>query len=183
MEDRYWNAIVECDKRFDGLFYYAVRTTGVFCHPSCKSKLPNRINVNIYYDSQQPVEEGFRPCKRCRPDRRSGWSPGRELVDKAIDIMTSEYDKSWRLEDLSERLFVDRYYLHRVFRDHIHMTPNEFLQKIRMDAARKMIKETDWTITEIALKVGFKNSAHFSTVFQKAVGAAPRDFRSKEISS
>lgn len=68
MQERYWQAIVANDASYDGTFYYAVTTTGIFCRPSCKSRVPKRENVRVFQDRQTAVAEHFRPCKRCRPD-------------------------------------------------------------------------------------------------------------------
>jgi len=68
MTDDMWKAIVECDSSYDGTFYYGLRTTKIFCKPSCKSKTPNRENVGIFATPENARRAGLRPCKRCRPD-------------------------------------------------------------------------------------------------------------------
>ncbi len=64
-----WQAVVNCDKGYDGLFFYGVTTTGIFCRPACRAKTPRRENVVFFGNAEQAIEAGFRPCKKCRPDR------------------------------------------------------------------------------------------------------------------
>ena len=64
-----WQAVKTCDQNFDGTFYYAVKSTGIYCHPSCKSKTPLKANVSFYEFSDSAERAGFRACKRCRPDK------------------------------------------------------------------------------------------------------------------
>jgi AraC family transcriptional regulator of adaptative response / methylphosphotriester-DNA alkyltransferase methyltransferase len=72
-----WQAVIECDKSYDGLFFYGVVTTGVFCRPSCRSKSPLRNNVLFFNGLDDAVKAGFRPCKKCRPDNdENKWHRG-----------------------------------------------------------------------------------------------------------
>jgi AraC family transcriptional regulator of adaptative response / methylphosphotriester-DNA alkyltransferase methyltransferase len=66
--DTMWDATVSCDKEYDGAFFYAVKTTGIFCRPSCKSRVPNKDNVSFFLNASEAQKAGYRPCKRCRPD-------------------------------------------------------------------------------------------------------------------
>lgn len=68
MQDIYWNAVKNSDPSYDGVFFYAVTTTNIFCRPSCKSRLPKREHVMFFRTKEEAKSKGFRPCKRCRPD-------------------------------------------------------------------------------------------------------------------
>ena len=76
-----WQALISCDKDYDGLYFYGVKTTGIFCRPSCKSRMPIRDNVIFFHNSRKAIEMGFRPCKRCRPDQVD-FEPNLELIKK-----------------------------------------------------------------------------------------------------
>ncbi|MGE5675577.1 MAG: Ada metal-binding domain-containing protein, partial [Mycobacterium leprae] len=91
MQEEEWRAITQCDPAYDGQFYYAVKTTGIFCRPSCKSRVPNRGNVIVFHSAHAAVEAGFRACKRCRPDQCHG--PAAELVQRALDYMAVHYSE------------------------------------------------------------------------------------------
>ena len=76
-----WDAVVHCDPTYDGQFFYGVKTTGIFCRPSCKSKTPLRENVEFFDEAAVASARGMRPCKRCRPDLLD-YAPTRELLSK-----------------------------------------------------------------------------------------------------
>jgi AraC family transcriptional regulator of adaptative response / methylphosphotriester-DNA alkyltransferase methyltransferase len=90
-DDEKWQAVVSCDKRYDGIFFYGVKTTGIFCKPSCKSKTPVRDNVVFFDHTAGAIENGFRSCKRCCPDKVF-FDPELEFVRRAKDVFDSEYN-------------------------------------------------------------------------------------------
>jgi AraC family transcriptional regulator, regulatory protein of adaptative response / methylphosphotriester-DNA alkyltransferase methyltransferase len=179
MNDEYWNAIVQCDKQFDGIFYYGVRTTGIFCRPSCSSKTPNKENVMIFLNNQMPVEEGFRPCKRCRPDQMIPFHPQKTLIEQAIDYLSSHYEKDIGLQELAASLYISPYYLQRTFKNITGMSPSQYRKIKRIEAAKERMENGPASVTEIAFEVGFKNSAYFSSVFKQITGLTPSEYRQK----
>ncbi|WP_442870390.1 Ada metal-binding domain-containing protein [Aneurinibacillus sp. Ricciae_BoGa-3] len=86
MKAEFWQAIVDCDQDYDGEFYYGVLTTGIFCRPSCKSRLPKINNVKLFQSIEDAENEGFRPCKRCRPQLLVNRSSAEELSPLFIRI-------------------------------------------------------------------------------------------------
>jgi AraC family transcriptional regulator, regulatory protein of adaptative response / methylphosphotriester-DNA alkyltransferase methyltransferase len=179
MNSVYWKAIRECDGTYDGVFWYGVKTTGIFCRPSCKSKLPKPSNVRIFRSADEAVKNGFRPCKRCRPDRMSWSGPHLEMAEQAAAWIRKNYDKSFTLQDISGALAVHPHYLHRVFRKQMGKTPAEYLTEIRLKAAREWLENTDKSLTEIALDAGFSSLSHFSRVFKHRYGLPPGLYRKK----
>lgn len=177
MEDVYWKAIVECDTAFDGDVFYGVKTTGIFCRPSCRSKTPKKENVVIFSNNSEPREDGFRPCKRCRPDLLNPSSAQDDLVNQAAALLSASYSRDWKLNNLAERLYISRFYLQRVFKQRLGLSPAEFLANRRIDAARELLTTTELSITEVAAETGFHNPAYFSTLFHKKTGVAPSKFR------
>ena len=87
-----WQAVENCDKSYDDIFIYGVKTTGIFCRPSCRSKTPVRTNIVFFTNPTNAIEAGFRPCKKCRPDKIV-FEPDLELVKKAV------VDKSCSIQD------------------------------------------------------------------------------------
>lgn len=180
MQKEYWEAIVSCDLSYDGVFYYGVKTTLIFCRPSCPSKTPNKENVAIYFDRETPAENGFRPCKRCRPDLFSNLNPREQLIKKTTDFLINNYSCDLSLEDIAKRVYISPFYLQRIFKEEMKMSPAQFLTKKRIEAAKELILHTSLSITVIAYEVGFKSSSHFSTLFRKSVGLSPSDYRPEQ---
>jgi len=89
-ENEKWQAVVSCDSSFDNRFFYGVRTTGIFCRPSCRSKTPARENITFFSSAASAIDNGFRPCKRCRPDKAI-FAPESELVQKTRAFLDESF--------------------------------------------------------------------------------------------
>ncbi|QAS52989.1 bifunctional transcriptional activator/DNA repair enzyme AdaA [Halobacillus litoralis] len=181
MNEEYWNAIQNCDVNFDDEFYYAVKSTRIFCRPSCKSKLPKKQNVRIFLNKTDPIKNGYRPCKRCRPDLQKFLPLQEEMVDKAISFINIHFKEDLNLKNIAQSIHVNEFYLLRVFSRKVGISPTQYVRKKRIEEAQRLIKTTDHSITAISLNVGFNSPSHFSVVFKKAVGKPPSQFRNKEI--
>ncbi|MBP1965873.1 AraC family transcriptional regulator of adaptative response / methylphosphotriester-DNA alkyltransferase methyltransferase [Paenibacillus aceris] len=175
MQDRYWQAIVANDTAYDGKFYYAVKTTGIFCRPSCKSRLPKRENVRVFHDRQEAVAEHYRPCKRCRPDGIR--LPDEEWIELIADHMKEDYAEPLTLSVLAEHFYASVYHLQRTFKRVKGVTPLTYLQQLRIEAAQRLLIETDKPVNVIGAQVGIANAAHFATLFQKKTGFTPSEYR------
>lgn len=180
LNEAIWNAIVNCDERYDNKFLYGVMTTGIFCRPSCKSRTPNRTNVKIYENAEHAMQEGLRPCKRCRPDAPAARSSVNELADAAADVISNHYMDDLTLDQLARQMYVSPYYLQRIFKQATGVSPFAFLTEKRITEAKRLLLETDEPVTSIAFQVGFKNPSHFSVVFAKNVGVSPTQYRARQ---
>ncbi|HEU4963312.1 MAG TPA: bifunctional transcriptional activator/DNA repair enzyme AdaA [Bacilli bacterium] len=181
MQKELWEAIVTCDPAFDGQFYYGVLTTGIFCRPSCKSRTPKPANVQVFLSAEEAVAADFRACKRCKPEQLK--RPEEELALQVKQVVEARYTEPLSLEAIATELHLSPYHLHKVFKRVTGTTPAEYVKRIRLAKAREMLRETEHSITEIALAVGFANMAHFSTVFQKEWGLSPTAFRASSRDS
>lgn len=175
MQDRYWQAIVANDASYDGTFYYAVKTTGIFCRPSCKSRVPKRENVRVFHDRQTAAAEHFRPCKRCRPDGLR--LPEEEWIELIADHIKVSYAEPITLSVLADQFYASVYHLQRTFKRVKGITPLTYLQQQRIEAAKRLLIETNSPVNVIGAQVGIANAAHFATVFQKKTGVTPSEFR------
>ncbi|HWR42221.1 bifunctional transcriptional activator/DNA repair enzyme AdaA [Sporomusa sp.] len=173
-----WQAVVECDKNCDGLFFYGVKTTGIFCRPSCRAKTPMRENVVFFSDSDKAIAAGFRPCKKCRPDVMV-FEPDLELVRKALAIFTQQYNQSIDVSEISKQLGVSATQLARLFKQHIGLTPAQYLAKLRVDEAVKLLEQTDINILEVAYTAGFISLSNFYKCFKAQIGHTPNKLRKK----
>lgn len=173
-----WKAIRENDKNFDDEFFYAVRTTKIFCRPSCKSRVPNFDNVTIFYNADEALAAGFRPCKRCES---AGYRlPDEEWVLQAEAYIREHFSEHLTLDIIAEGCHGSPYHLHRVFKRVNGITPLEFLQRIRMEKAIFYLRKTDRSIREICTLIGLPNAAYFTIMFKKRTGQTPRNFRKSD---
>jgi AraC family transcriptional regulator of adaptative response / methylphosphotriester-DNA alkyltransferase methyltransferase len=178
MDDKMWQAIVQCDAAYDGVFYYGVKTTRIFCRPSCKSKTPRREHVRVFCTVEEARKAGFRPCKRCRPEDLE-WDVAAEIARKVHALIDARYMESWSLARFGRELSVSPYHLHRMFARHAGMSPMQALLRKRFHLAKALLAGTDASITDIALLVGFRSVSHFSAIFAKHVGCPPSEYRAK----
>lgn len=179
MQERYWQAIVANDAAYDGTFYYAVATTGIFCRPSCKSRLPKREHVRIFHHQQAAIAENFRPCKRCRPDGIR--LPDEEWVAQMQTFIEEHYAEHLSLAMLSEHFYASTYHLQRTFKRVAGVTPLTYMQQARIAGAKKLLLTTDLPVHVIGEQVGMPNAAHFATLFQKRTGLTPTEFRQDQV--
>lgn len=170
-----WEKIIDCDSKYDGLFFTAVKTTRIYCRPSCRSRKPKKINVEFYYDRMEAESAGFRACKRCQPDAE--FSPHIELVRKVIALLVSQYKQKLELQDIANYVGVSAFYLERLFKKETSETPRTFLEKIRVDKAAYMLKHTNQSNLEICYEVGFQSPSNFYKVFRKLKKYSPSEYR------
>lgn len=177
-DEKMWRAVRDNDCAYDGVFYYGVRTTGIFCRPSCKSRIPNRENVVYFEDAYAACRAGFRPCKRCRPDLLEPQvKPAEEACARTAEILRREYDNPDILDELPGRIRVSPYHLQRLYKKHTGFTPRSYLQRIRIDRARVLLSENGMNNTEICYAVGFQSLSRFYEAFRRIMGVSPRKYR------
>ncbi|KEK21954.1 bifunctional transcriptional activator/DNA repair enzyme AdaA [Bacillus gaemokensis] len=173
--DERWQAIVHNDSSYDDKFFYAVKTTGIFCRPSCKSRTPNKNNVRIFLNAQQALSEKFRPCKRCKPNGLK--LPDVDWVTQITEYIDNNYSEPLTLETLANMCHGSPYHLQRTFKRIKELTPMEYIQQVRVSKATEYLTNTKQTIMEIGIIVGIPNTAHFATVFKKKTGYTPTEYR------
>lgn len=176
--DEQWNAIIHNDSRYDKQFIYAVRTTGIFCRPSCKSKEPVKSNVRIFQNAEEALSAHFRPCKRCKPTGER--LPDREWVEQIKTYINDNYDEMITLEILAEHCHGSPYHLQRIFKRVTGMTPLEYVQQKRIEQAKHYLQKTDLSVSDISLCVGLGNVPYFITLFKRKTGFTPTQYRKQE---
>lgn len=175
MQEYMWEAIVQCDRLYDGKFYYGLTTTKIFCRPSCKSRTPKRENTKVFSSVSEANTAGFRSCKRCKPEKL--YAPDGEIVHNVKLFIHHHFNEPITLNKIAEEVHISPYHLHRTFKKIVGTTTSDYLLQKRMKVAKKLLKTTDKSITEIAFNVGYHNTSHFSTVFLNKVGTNPSTFR------
>ena len=160
-----YHALKTRDQRFDGRFYTAVLTTGIFCRPVCPAVTPKRANVEFYPSAEAAIAHGFRPCLRCRPEAAPG-SPARSgvhaTVARAVRLIEQGALQDGSIADLADRLGVGDRHLRRIFKAHTGVTPQEHAKARRLLRARQLIVDSNLTMTEIADIAGFSSLRRFN---------------------
>ncbi len=178
--DRFYRAVQSRDARFDGRFFTAVVTTGIYCRPICPARTPMRRNVRFYPTAAAAEEAGFRPCLRCRPETAPGtpaWSGTSATVSRALRLIDAGALDDGDVDRLAERLGVGSRHLRRLFEERLGAPPIAVAQVRRVHFARRLIDETDLTMTEIAFASGFSSIRRFQHAVRATFGGAPRDLR------
>lgn len=173
-----WKAVVNCENQFDGLFYYGVKTTGIFCKPSCTAKTPLKKNT-VFLDSPvQAINAGFRPCKMCRPDiSEHMYEPNKILLQNMKEIIDHNYNKGYNLKIIAQGLGMSESNITRLFKQYYGLTPNEYVVQIRVEKAKSLLSETNVDIFTVAYEVGFKSLSNFYKCFKEQVGCTPKSYR------
>ncbi|MDN5836616.1 MAG: AraC family transcriptional regulator, partial [Nitrosospira sp.] len=125
VNDPRWASVVARNPEADGSFYYSVRTTDVYCRPSCAARLARPENVHFHATREEAEKAGFRPCKRCKPDRPSLLEQYAAKVTQACRIIEAS-ETAPGLEDLAKCVGVSPYHFHRVFRQITGLTPRQY---------------------------------------------------------
>jgi AraC family transcriptional regulator of adaptative response / methylphosphotriester-DNA alkyltransferase methyltransferase len=175
--DIIYKAVLTHDPKFDGVYCIGIRSTGIFCRPSCRSRTPKRENVRVFDSIQSAKDAGFRACKRCKPEDPGPYGPDAQMVEGVKDLIRKNYDKPLGLAELAVQLNISPYHLHRIFKRVTGETPAQYLRQIRMEQAKRILKHTQHPIHEIAKNVGFRSISHFVSAFQKATGLTPSEYR------
>lgn len=168
------------DVRFDGKFYIAVLTSGVYCRPICPARTAKEENVRYFETAAASEEAGFRPCLRCRPECSPGtpaWCGTSNTVSRALRLIEESGLENGGVESLAERLGIGSRHLRRLFLTHLGATPSSVAQTRRMQFAKKLIDETRLPLSEVAFASGFGSVRRFNAAMQKMYSRTPRQIR------
>ncbi|MGB3225580.1 MAG: bifunctional DNA-binding transcriptional regulator/O6-methylguanine-DNA methyltransferase Ada [Desulforhopalus sp.] len=174
-DDRRWNAVVGKEQSADGCFYYAVMTTGIFCRPSCSSRLPNRENVEFFISSEDAQASGYRPCKKCKPTGTTVKEEAEQKIIKACRIIENSNTVP-KLIDLAKELKLSPYYFHRLFKKFVGVTPKQFASSHRSRRLSNSLKLSE-SITEAFYDAGFSSSSGAYNKNQDQLSMKPKEYR------
>jgi AraC family transcriptional regulator, regulatory protein of adaptative response / methylated-DNA-[protein]-cysteine methyltransferase len=172
-----WQALVRGDVAADGVFYYSVQTTGVYCRPSCAARLPKRENVRFFTTCEEAERAGFRPCKRCRPNEPPLAERQQAAVTRACRLIEDAHDVT-SLADLANSVGMSRFHFHRVFKLFTGVTPKAYAAAHRARRVRDEL-ERGATVTETIYASGFNSSGRFYASSPAQLGMTPTAFRAR----
>ena len=170
-----WQAIISNNAFYDDKFFYAVKSTGIFCRPSCKSREPRKEHVQIFQRVDQALAAEFRPCKRCKPTCEQ--LPDYEWVEQITHYIEMNYNETLTLQTLADMCHGSPYHLQRTFKRIRGVTPVIYIQRMRINKAKQSLIHNNKLIADIALDVGMSNTSYFITLFKKMTGLTPNDYR------
>ncbi|MCC6534477.1 MAG: bifunctional DNA-binding transcriptional regulator/O6-methylguanine-DNA methyltransferase Ada [Burkholderiales bacterium] len=173
-DERRWQAVSTRDRHADGQFVYSVRTTGVYCRPSCGSRLPRRENVAFHRDAAAAERAGLRACKRCLPDRpEDRYTAALARACRAIEAA----DSPLSLAHLAALAGLSRYHFQRIFTAVIGVTPKAYASACRRERLRGTLASRQGSITAALYAAGFNSSSRFYAHAPGALGMTPSRYR------
>ena len=185
MLNSYKEARINKDKNYDGKFFFGVKTTGVFCRPSCPSPTANEENT-VYFDSMfNALNKGYRPCRRCRPDLTIEYYNsninGTVIVRNALDKIYKGFLNEKSISDLADEFNISDRHLRKLFIDNIGIPPVKAANYHKALFAKKLITYTNHSITEIAFSSGFNSIRQFNDVYQSVFGMTPTETKRSAV--
>jgi methylphosphotriester-DNA--protein-cysteine methyltransferase len=173
-----WAAFVRRDARFDGRFVAAVRTTRVFCRPSCPCRRPRPERVEYFPTPGAAIRAGYRACKRCRPELPGGPAEAaRRFAERALEAMRGQLGEPLTLAGLARMLTVSPSALGRRFRAADGRTPMRALADLRAERAEALLRDVRLTALEAGLSAGFGSPTAFTRAFRRRTGRSPSVWR------
>jgi AraC family transcriptional regulator of adaptative response/methylated-DNA-[protein]-cysteine methyltransferase len=163
-EEEYWQAVCDRNSQYDDLFIVAVRSTGIYCLPSCPSRQPRRENVLFFPHPKAAKKAGFRACKRCNPDRILPNEPYLDLIKQVALTISENTDFPPTLSQLANEFNFSRYHLQRTFKRLVGVSPKQYAEACRLDRFKKQLKQGE-TVTKALYSAGYSS---ISSLYERA---------------
>lgn len=174
--DQRWQAVESRDPTAAGHFVYAVRTTGIYCHPNCKSRLAKRSNVEFYDTAAAAEAAGYRACKRCSSTLKASATRHSQLVTRACRLIETG-DPAPSLDQLSAQLAVSPFHLHRLFKAETGVTPKAYATAFRTRRLRAHLEDGQRSVTDAIYDAGYNSNSRFYASADQRLGMCPRQYR------
>ncbi len=171
-----YDAVIRNDESYDSVFFYAVKSTGIYCRPSCKSKAPKEENTEFYKTADDAIKAGYRPCKRCRSDLLD-YKPMKEIAKKLKILIDDMFREVENLNTEIDELGLSRKRMSEVFKEEYGKTPSSYVSDLRYKEAIRLLEETDNEVIDIAYSVGFSSLSAFYKFFKERANMSPIAYR------
>ncbi|MCR8660103.1 bifunctional transcriptional activator/DNA repair enzyme AdaA [Paenibacillus endoradicis] len=178
VSDEQWQAIINNDLSYDTQFWYGVHSTKIVCRPSCRSRTPRRDGITIYDNIQLALAQGYRSCKRCKPEGIT--VPQQQWIDSVQLWIDEHLHEQLTLSKIATHNHSSPYHLQRVFKQQLGISPNGYIQQQRMKEAAQLLVTTKLSVTAIGEQVGMENATYFNTLFTKIMGISPLQYRKNQ---
>jgi AraC family transcriptional regulator of adaptative response/methylated-DNA-[protein]-cysteine methyltransferase len=170
-----YSAVKEKNPAFDGIFYFGVRTTGIFCRPSCSSRTPKCENVSFFGSVDAARDAGFRACLRCKPTSVAFLNKNAEIIARAFEALQSDEIEITTIDELSSYVKVSSGHLQRIFKDTLGLSPKEVMDNMRIENFKENVKETD--VTTSLYESGFGSSRSLYEKAGERLGMTPAIYK------
>jgi AraC family transcriptional regulator of adaptative response/methylated-DNA-[protein]-cysteine methyltransferase len=176
-EAHYWQSVLTRDRSSDGSFVYAVRSTGIYCRPSCPSRRPKREQVVFFPLPQAAEQAGFRPCRRCQPRTIDGYTnETAEFVQQACRVIEAHLDDDLTLASLGAQLHISPHHLQRSFKRIIGITPRQYAETCRLGQFKSRLREGE-SVTRAMYEAGYSSSSRLYERAPAHLGMTPTTYR------
>jgi len=175
-DDPRWAAVMARDAAQDGNFFYGVRSTGVFCRPSCPSRRPRRENVQFFLTPEQAERAGFRACLRCRPLAIGAGDSRIELVERVCRHIEENLEEPVRLADLASEFGMSAFHLQRTFKSVLGISPREYAETCRMKSLKNGL-QSGRSVTEAMHQAGYGSTSRLYEKTNGQLGMTPSLYR------
>ncbi|MBA4183426.1 MAG: bifunctional DNA-binding transcriptional regulator/O6-methylguanine-DNA methyltransferase Ada [Acidobacteria bacterium] len=175
LTDWRWQAVQTKNREFDGVFYFGVQTTGIFCRPSCSSRSPKRENVSFFANPGAAEQAGFRACLRCKPENEYFPGAGAWLIMRAFEILQADETEVPTIEELSSQLDISPGHLQKTFKAVLGLSPKEVMDMMRIDKFKQAVKNTD--VTTSLYESGFGSSRGLYEKAGANIGMTPATYK------
>ena len=175
VSDSRWASVVARDAGADGMFYYSVETTGVYCRPSCAARRARPENVRFHATCEDAEKAGFRPCRRCKPNEPALVDQHAARVTVACRIIENA-DTPPTLEELAAHVGLSAYHFHRLFKQTTGLTPQQYAAAQRAQRVRKELGRAG-TVTEAIFDAGYNSNGRFYDKSNEVLGMTPTNYR------
>ena len=179
-DEQCYRAAQSRDSRFDGCFFTAVKTTGIYCRPSCPAMTPKRHNVEFFVTAAAAQQHGYRACKRCRPDASPGspeWNVRADVVGRAMRLIADGLVDREGVGGLATRLNYSERQINRLLTTELGAGPLALARAQRAQTARTLIETTSMPITQVAFAAGFASVRQFNATIREVFASSPTELR------
>jgi len=176
-DDIFYNALLAKDSSFEGTFFAGIKTTGIFCRPTCTARKPKRENVEFFASTKEAIQKGYRACKVCHPMEKSGSTP--DYIDCVLKLLNE--DPSLKLKDCDLlQMGVEPSKIRRWFLKNHGVTFHAYQRMYRINTAFKKL-QSGTSVTDIAFDSGYESLSGFNDSFKKVFGVSPKNSKEKKI--
>lgn len=176
LEENYWQAVLARDNHSDGTFVYAVRSTGIYCNPSCSARRPHREQVVFFPLPEAAEEAGFRACLRCRPQETTVYELQVETVQHACRHIEAHLEEPLTLVALGKEVSTSPYHLQRIFKRIMGITPRQYVAARRLEQVKERLKEGE-SVTTALYNAGYSSSSRLYERAATQLGMTPAAYR------